>query len=269
MNQSLHNAIRQIFRLRWNLSADLLVVGLSWLLVTGSLYTATIIVGPETGGGLPYFFLYAGLTATLFGVGLPLYWMVVVRRRPLADLGLTTRRLGLSLALQAALALWMFATLREAGLPDWEHLIPLVTLALAIGFFEAVFWRGWVLLRLEEAFGLLPALLLGSALYALYHVGYGMPADEIAFLFWIGILFAVIFRLTGSIFVLWPLFQPMGQLLTLTGEGLELPLLASLGFVEALAVMLVLVWLAGRYLKKKGAFESKRPASLAETGRPA
>jgi hypothetical protein len=130
-------------------------------------------------------------------------------------------------------------------------LIPLVALALTIGFFEAVFWRGWVLLRLEDAFGILPAILLGSALYAIYHIGYAMPISEMVFLFFIGILFAVVFRLTKNIFILWPVFQPMGQLVTLIEDGLSLPLLAALGFAEVLILMFVLVWLARRYYKKQ------------------
>jgi hypothetical protein len=87
-------------------------------------------------------------------------------------------------------------------------------------------------------------------LYAAYHIGYGMPSSEMIFLFFIGIMFAVIFRLTRSIFILWPLFQPMGQLITLIKDGLKLPVLASLGFAEVLVVMLVFVWLASRYQKK-------------------
>jgi membrane protease YdiL (CAAX protease family) len=141
-------------------------------------------------------------------------------------------------------------TLAKAQLPPFEKFLPLVALALTIGFFEAVFWRGWVLLRLEEAFGILPAILLGSALYAVYHIGYAMPASEMLFLFFIGIMFAVIFRLTKNLFILWPIFQPMGQLITLVRDRLSLPVLASLGFAEVLVVMLVLVWLAARYQKK-------------------
>ena len=70
------------------------------------------------------------------------------------------------------------------------------------------------------------------------------------FLFFIGVMYAVAFRMTKNIFILWPLFQPMGQMVTLIKDGLELPLLASLGFVEVLIAMLVLVWLAGRYARK-------------------
>jgi len=39
-------------------------------------------------------------------------------------------------------------------------------------------------------------------------------------------------------------------LVTLIKDGLSLPLPAAIGFVEALVLMLVLVWLAGRYHKK-------------------
>jgi membrane protease YdiL (CAAX protease family) len=177
--------------------------------------------------------------------------MVVVCRRPLADLGVTSRWLGVSILLQLVFAAFQYwGTLAQVQLPPLEQLVPLVALALAIGFFEALFWRGWVLLRLEESFGIIPAVLLGSLLYALYHIGYAMPVDEMVFLFFIGVMFAVVFRLTKSVFILWPAFQPMGQLVTLIRDGLTLPLISALGFVEVLIAMLVLVWLAARYYRK-------------------
>jgi len=251
MNISIETTLKEILTFRWRPGRDLAAMAISWLLVTGGLYTATAIVGPETGGGLPYFFLYAILTATLFGVGLPLYWTVVVRGRPVADLGITRRWLGLSILLQLGFAALQYVgTLAQAQLPPLEQLAPLVALSLAIGFFEAVFWRGWVLSRLEEAFGIIPAILLGSALYAAYHIGYAMPLDEIVFLFFIGIMFAVAFRLTRNVLILWPVFQPMGQLVTLVRDGLTLPLIAAVGFAEVLILMLVLVWLAARYHRK-------------------
>lgn len=258
MANKTRDALREVFAFRWQPGKDLVVVLISWVLVVGALYTATVVVGAETGGGLPYFFLYAVLGATVFGLGLPLYWMVVVRKRPLADLGISMRWLGLSLALQLVFAVLQFSgAWKSIDLPQMEKVLPLITLALAIGFFEAVFWRGWVLLRLEEAFGLIPALLLGSALYAAYHIGYGMPMDEMIFLFFIGLMYAAAFRLTRNVFLLWPVLQPMGQLITLIKDGLDLPLLASLGFVEVLVVMVVLVWLAGRYAKKVRGAEGK------------
>jgi len=236
---------------RWKPSKELIVVALSWILVVGALYTATVIVGSDVWGGMAYFVLYAVVGAMLFGVALPLYWMVIVQKCPLSDLGFTSRWLGVSLALQLVFAAIQFiGTLAKAQLPSFEEFLPLITLALCIGFYEAFFWRGWVLLRLEESFGMIPAIILGSALYAAYHIGYGLPSDEMIFLFFIGIMFAVVFRLTKNVFILYPIFQPMGQLVTLIKDGLRLPLLASVGFIEVLIVMLVLVWLAGRYWKK-------------------
>jgi membrane protease YdiL (CAAX protease family) len=248
------STLRQVFALRWKPSRDLAVVALSWILVVASLYTATVIVGDKVWGGMAYFTLYAVIGATLFGIGLPLYWMTVIQKRPLADLGITTRGLGLSIVLQLIFAALQFAgTLAKTQMPSFAALLPLAALALCIGFFEAVFWRGWVLLRLEESFGMIPAIVIGSALYAAYHIGYGMPSSEMIFLFFIGIMFAIVFRLTKNIFILWPLFQPMGQLITLIKDGLALPVAASLGFVDALALMFVLVWLASRYYRKHSA----------------
>lgn len=248
MATSPNTILKQVFAVRFQPNRDLAILALSWLLVVGSLYTATTIVGLEPLGGMGYFLVYAVLGATLFGIGIPLYWMVVVRRRPLSDLGITRRNWALSVVLQLLFAsVLYFATLRVTPLPSLEALLPLLALTLAIGFFEAVFWRGWVLLRLEEAFGILPAILLGSAAYALYHIGYGMGANEMIFLFFIGILFAVSFRLTKNILVLVPLFQPMGQLVTLINDGLILPLGATMGFIMVLALMLTLVLLAARY----------------------
>lgn len=246
--------LQTLFTFRWKPGRDLVVVLLSCVLVTASLYTAMHIVTPDVGGGMPYFFIYAGLTACVFGVGLPLFWMTIHRKRPIHDLGITRKNIWISLILQLIFSVLLYTvTLAKTELPPLESLLPLVAMTLAIGFFEAFFWRGWVLLRLEESFGYLPAVILGSALYAVYHIGYGMPLDEMLFLFWIGILFAVCFRLTSNLLILWPIFQPMGQLVTLIEDGLSLPLLASVGFIEALVLMFVMVWLANRYYRKNQA----------------
>lgn len=261
---ALKNAFRTIFTFRWNPGRDLLAVLISWALVTGTLYTATVLVTPAAGGGIPYFFLYAVLTATLFGVGIPLLWMVVIRKRPIQDLGITTKYLGISIILQLAFAAYQYSgTLAKTQLPVFTDVAPLIALALAIGFFEALFWRGWVLLRLEEAFGVIPAILIGSLLYALYHVGYGMPLSEISFLFLIGILYAVTFRLTKSIFLLWPIFQPMGQMVTLVKDGLSLPFMATVGFVEVLIVMFVMIWAVNRWYMKRQSPQAKQATAPA------
>lgn len=254
MSGNLTKAGYSIFALHWQPKKDLLAIAVSWVLLVAVLYCATFMVGSSIAGGMAYFGLYAVVGATILGVGIPLYWTVVVRKKPISDLGLTRDHLVLSIVLQLIFAVLQFAgAYRGLQLPPLENLLPLIALALSIGFFEAIFWRGWVLLRLEECFGLLPAIVIGSLLYAAYHIGYGMSMSEMVFLFFIGVMYAVAFRITKNVFILWPVFQPMGQLVTLIKDGLSLPLLASLGFIEVLAVMWVLVWLAARYAKKQAA----------------
>ena len=232
---------------------ELAIVALSWLLVVAALRAATTIVTPDR--GFLYFLVYAVAGATILGLGIPLWWMVFVRHRPVAELGLTTRRWQVSLGLQAifAVVLYLLAYRDLVDLPPTARLVPLVALALAIGFFEAVFWRGWVLLRLVESFGVVPAVLLGSVLYAGYHIGYAMDLGEMVFLFFIGIMFAAVFLITRSVLILWPVFQPMGQLITLVEDRLTLPLLAALGFGEVLIAMVATVYLVGRFQRRRSA----------------
>jgi len=251
---SIQGAAGRAFRLRWSPSPDLLVVIVSWLLISGTLYLANDVIGAQVGGGLPYFGLMTFLAATLFGIGLPLYWLVIGRRRPLADLGLHTRQLGASLVLQFILTGGLYRFLLGGqDLPALARLIPLVALGLVLGFFEAVFWRGWVLLRLEESFGLLPALLLSTLMYTSYQIGFGISNQDIMLVFVLGLVCAIAFRLTRSVFVLWPALQPVGLLAILIHSDMQLPLIASLGFLEVLAVMLLLVWMVSRYVRKNEA----------------
>jgi len=233
----------------FNPQKDLFVVILSWVLVVSSLSIATNIVTAQN--GVIYFLLYAVLGAGIFGLGIPLLWTIIKNKGSLSDLGITKKNLKISLILQVIFSLGLyFVPLKNIELPPLQQLIPLISLSLAIGFFEAIFWRGWVQLRLEKSFGIIPGIILGSLVYALYHVGYGMPWEEIKFLFFIGLMYATTFRLTKNIFILFPFFQPIGQLLTLLKDQLQLPLIASLGFIEVFIAMIVSIWLLSRYSKK-------------------
>ena len=168
MSVDLASMAKTVFSVRWRPNRDLLALAVSWVLVVAALYSATFLVGSQAAGGMGYFALYAIVGALGFGIGIPLYWTVVVRKRPISDLGITRDRLALSLVLQV-----LFAVIQGIGafsglkIPGLLELLPLAFLALTIGLFEAIFWRGWFLLRLEECFGLIPAVVLGSVAYAL------------------------------------------------------------------------------------------------------
>jgi uncharacterized protein len=141
-------------------------------------------------------------------------------------------------------------TVAKIALPGINSLIPLVAMSMTVGFFEAVFFRGWMQLRFEEAFGAVPAILFASVFYSLYHIGYGMSISEMWFLFTLGLQFSLAFRLTKNILVLWPLYTWIGGLYTNLMEGLVLPFEATYGFVIVHVMMLVSIIAVYRYTKQ-------------------
>jgi membrane protease YdiL (CAAX protease family) len=222
--------------LRWKPDRDTLVALGSWVLVVAGLYTAFQVFTTERVAA--NFIMFGPVSLVLLGVVLPVFYTTQVRRRPLRDLGLTFKHLVPSLALSLLLGWDAYRHTLATLETDWtRELVPLATMALAVGLFEAIFFRGWLQLRFEAAFGLVPGLLLGALAYALYHIGYGMTTDEIAFLFFLGITFGAMFRLTRNIVVLWPLYTPVGGLYTNLSEGLTLPFEATYGFLLTLGLM--------------------------------
>lgn len=232
-------------------AGDLLVVAFLYLAVVGLLRLA---FGGFTTDKMLWFFL-SFAAALLLGVGGPVLYQVWIRGGSLEDLGIGTRRwrstvvLGLLFAgVQFSITLWGYDLPRPV---DW---IPVLTLALAVGLFEAVFFRGFMQGRLEASFGAIPAVVAAAGLYGLYHVGYGMGGEQIFFLFTLGVVYAVAYRLTQNVLVLWPLLTPLGYLFAELEAGDmrgELPWASIAGFGDVLALMALILWLAHRRGRKR------------------
>jgi membrane protease YdiL (CAAX protease family) len=185
----------------------------------------------------------------LLGVVGPVVYTVWRRQRPLADLGISRRSLRPALILGLVFAAVQFAlTLWGYQLPQPVDWVPLAFLSLTVGLFEAIFFRGFVQTRLTAAFGPIPGVGGAAALYAFYHVGYGMGGDEMLFLFGLGILYAIAYATVRNILVLWPLLIPFGSFYNnLTSGSIVMPWAAILGFADVLALMATAVWLAARH----------------------
>jgi CAAX protease family protein len=89
----------------------------------------------------------------ILGVVGPVIYTVWRRGRPLADLGLTRKNwrqaVGLGLVLGA---IQFFLTLYAYDLPAPVEWVPLLTMSLMVGLFEAIFFRGFVQTRLSASF---------------------------------------------------------------------------------------------------------------------
>jgi len=228
---------------------ELLVMVALYALVVALLSVAFRGFGTERMVGM---FLSFGL-ALVIGVAGPVYYTVWVQHRPLAHLGLTwgDRRRTVLLALlfagvQFSITLWGY------DLPQPVDWVPLLFMALVVGVFESIFFRGFIQTRLQERWGDVPGVLAAAAAYGAYHVGYGMGISEMLFLTGLGVVYATAFALTRSVVVLWPLLTPLGSVFAQLEAGdIELPWASIAGFADVLALMLVVLWLARRRIRRR------------------
>jgi hypothetical protein len=234
---------------------DLAVIAALYVAVVGLWRLAFTVFTADR--WLPLFLCFgAGM---LLGVAGPVVYTVWLRRRPLRSLGLGLHRLretlilGLGFAgVQAVIMLWGYTLPAPV---DW---LPLLVLSLAVGLFEAILFRGFIQGRLQAAFGTGPAVAGAAGLYALYHIGYGMGLGELGFLFALGVVYAVAYRLVENVLVLWPLLTPIGGwFANMDAGGFELPWASILGFADVLGLMALVIWLAYKHQRRQS--DSRRP----------
>lgn len=242
------------------------------LLVMGGLYVGVValmslafrVFTQDAVAGL--FLSFAG--ALLLGVIGPIYYTVWRRGGTLADLGLrldnwreTTSLALLFGAVQFALTLWGY------DLPAAENWVPLLMMALVVGVFESIFFRGFLQSRLEAQFGTVAGVAGAALLYGLYHVGYGMNGSEMVFLTGLGVVYAVAYAIPRNVLVLWPLLTPLGSFFSTVDAGdIEMPWMSILGFADVLALMAAAIWFARRHQRKQRA-ESRIATVTSAVGR--
>lgn len=225
---------------KFNFTKELKIILISWLLVVGSLYTAFQVFTTER---VALNFIAFGFgTILIFGIAVPLFYTKIIKGQNIEQVGITEERLGISLILGILLTLIQIKlTFIDMDIPTVNQLIPLITMILAVGLFENIFFRGFIQLKLEKHFGIIPAIVLGSTIYSLYHIGYGMTWNEMYVLFYVGLFYAVVFRLTKNILILYPFLTPSGALYTNIREGLVLPFEASYGFIIIIILSITVI----------------------------
>jgi len=230
---------------------DLLAIALTYLGVVALLRLA--FVGFTTDHVTGLFLSFAA--ALLLGVAGPVVYTVWLRERPMSSLGLRRDNLRPTLALALLFGGMQFGlTLWGYDLPAAEDWVPLLGMSLVVGVFEAVFFRGFVQTLLERQFGRVIGIAGAALLYGGYHVGYGMGADELAFLTGLGVVYAVAFAIARNVLVLWPLLTPLGSFYANVDAGdIDLPWASLAGFADVLAVMVLVGLLAFRHERRRNA----------------
>lgn len=229
---------------------DLAVVGGLYVVVVALFKLGFAVFG--TTNTLWFFLSFAA--AMLVGVVGPIVYFVWIRQRPLASLGIGLYNLRSTIALALAFAAAQFAvTLWGLKLPQPVDWVPLLTMALTVGVFETVFFRGFIQGTLEPNFGAAPALAIAAGLYALYHFGYGMGPSDMLFLLGLGVVYTIAYRITSNGLAIWPLLTPLGSFFVQVKSGDlsgQLPWISIMGFVDIMAVMAIAIVLAARHQRR-------------------
>jgi membrane protease YdiL (CAAX protease family) len=209
---------KEAFRFRWQPTRH------TWIAIGAGLlafvFSASLLLFEP--GSLPAQLIHNGLIYVVCGAAIPWGYTILVERDTPAALGLKRERWVLSLILSLVVAglfvpmLFFEGDLASVG---WENVAKAsFVLTGAGGLFELFLYYGFIHLRLEKAFGVIPAILLTSAIYVLWHVGTQLPLEPdplyaVWKLFWVGVMSQSLFSLTRNLLVIWPFFHVVGVML--------------------------------------------------------
>jgi len=209
---------KEAFRFRWQPTRH------TWVAVGAGLlafvFSASLLLFEP--GSLPAQLIHNGLIYVVCGAAIPWGYTVLVERETPAALGLKRERWVLSLILSLVVAglfvpmLFFEGDLASVG---WGNVARAsFVLTGAGGLFELFLYYGFIHLRLEKAFGTIPAILLTSAIYVLWHTGTQLPLEPdplyaVWKLFWVGVMSQSLFSMTRNLLVIWPLFHAVGVML--------------------------------------------------------
>lgn len=212
----------------WNPSIDTLIALITAILMIGGGYYLMVHL-PE---GSMVKTVY-NIIVTFLLVVFPVWWILWHRNGSLKDLGIKKEGLILSLIISVLITAYFFYYTLSTYSFYGANLIPhFLTNALIL--WEPFFIFCWLQLRFDKAFGIIPGILLAGAFLGAYHIG-TYPMSEVIVLALFGIIFAIIFRITSNLLIMWPLtWSTSSAVGTLKGGFL-------LGWNEAIMAFIVLM----------------------------
>jgi membrane protease YdiL (CAAX protease family) len=166
--------------------------------------------------------IHYGLIYIVCGFAIPWGYTLLVERESPVALGFKRERWVLSLILSlvaAGLFVPVLIFQGNLGAVGWGQVAKAsFVLTGAGGLFELFLYYGFIHLRLEKAFGTIPAILAAAAIYVLWHAGTQLPmepdpVDAVWKLFLVGVMSQSLFSITRNLLTIWPFFHAIGVML--------------------------------------------------------
>ncbi|MBU1661483.1 MAG: hypothetical protein KKD28_08415 [Chloroflexi bacterium] len=236
---------KEAFSLRWQPDQS------TWVAIgTGTLafLLSVSLLLLEPGSIAGRIVLYGGVWA-MCGVAIPWGYVLLVERDTIAGLGLRKEKwlqsLLIGLGLAAFFSLVILFEVDFAAL-DWNQVgRSAVVLIGAGGLFELFLYYGFIHLRLEKAFGPLPAILLTAVIYVLWHTGTQLPMEADPWLgalklLGVGLMYQAVFSLTYNLVIIWPFFLGVGVMIDFMVNIGELERISA-AFPWAVGTIIVMV----------------------------
>lgn len=194
------NTLRNIFQIRWQPTKDTAIASILGFLVIATSVGLLPFSFDAITGKIGFYVLRDFVMIFVLGIAFPLYYALIIKREDLSEFGITKRKWLVSLIVDIILAiLLLFQFISEFGATGQEILLssraigPIFYLIVIGGIFEVLFFWAFLRQRFENAFGIIPGIILATFFYTFHHAGFQPEFLKLSF---VGIIFASVFRIT-------------------------------------------------------------------------
>ncbi|MFH1825220.1 MAG: CPBP family glutamic-type intramembrane protease [Candidatus Firestonebacteria bacterium] len=187
------------------------------------------------------------------GIFFPL-WYIQSKKYQFKDFGLSTRKWYIYLPINIILGvLLLFIFLKDY--PDAKiifdsNVIAKIGYIMIAGVFETIVFYAFLRKIFEDAFGIIPAILLSSIAYSFHHAGF---QPEFLKLIFVGVLYATVFRAVNSALLIYPFFWGVGGCfdVLIQSKVVDEILYSGIRVIILFALLIIVGFLTYRFHRRK------------------
>lgn len=207
------NSLKNLFQFKCQPTKDTAIAFISGFLVIVTSFGLLLFSENTITDKIGFFVLRDLVMIFVLGFAFPLCYVLIIKKEKISEFGITKKKWLTSLVVGIVLAiLLLLQFISEAGKPGQEILLDSKSIGpffyiMVAGIFEVIFFYTFLRQRFENAFGIIPGIALAALFYSFHHAGF---QPEFMKLFFVGILYASVFRTTKNVLIIYPFFWGVG-----------------------------------------------------------